>query len=539
MPRWARAVAVVAVAVLCARVLHAMYDKSPCNDEPKHLITGHTFWRTRLCCLGGNNTPMTALYAIPEVVADTPIRSHSLPVVHRRYLRARLVNLPFLILLATTVFLASRQLFRWPGGLLSLVLLSFSPNVAAHAALVSPDFQVAVFFLPACLALAMLVRGAQPWRAMLFAGVALALAVLAKFSGLALAPAFLIVPVMFGGGGWRARCRRLALGAGALVIGFLSIQAVYELPFLILGPHLVRDVGGLDRDLDRLPYRPSELKQMIEGGNHGFGFFAGVAGTRASVSEGYGTYLNGKVGEKQWLYYPEAVLLKTPLPILVLGAWALWRLRRRWREPMIVALLAGACFLGGGAMIGKLQLGVRHLLPIYPVMFVLAGACLQREPGRWVPRVVLLLLVPWAVFEGVRYHPHYLAYFNQLAGGPEHGARFLAADNLDWGQDLRNLRKFQLEHATGKIALRYFGSVPAYRYDISFDLLTSQPTAGWIAISRTSLVCEMELIDTGATHGGVKRRAFAWLDRFEPVALVGYSIAVYHITEAELRRAGY
>src|SRR5215510_5339166 len=100
MPWWARLAAVLAVLVLVLRVLHAVYDKSPCNDEPKHLITGHTFLRTRLCCQGGNNTPMTALYAIPEMVLDTPIRSESLPAVHVRYLRARLMNLPLLLFLA-------------------------------------------------------------------------------------------------------------------------------------------------------------------------------------------------------------------------------------------------------------------------------------------------------------------------------------------------------------------------------------------------------------------------------------------------------
>jgi hypothetical protein len=542
MPWGARLAAAAAVLVLVLRVLHAAYDKSPCNDEPKHLITGHTFLRTRLCCLGGNNTPMTAVYAIPEMVFGTPIRSESLPAVHVRYLRARLMNVPLLMLLAVAVFAFARRLFGWRGGLVALIFLCVEPNLAAHAALVSPDFQLAVFFPLAAIALGWLIAAPGSLLAVVVAGFAIGLAVLAKFSALALVPAFLIAPPLIARGGAKGRGLALLRALVALVIGYGVMQAVYEGPRMLLGPKLVADFGGLDRDLERLPYRVSELKVMLRSGNQGFGLLPGIRGTLSSVSEGYGTYLNGEVSGKRWLYYPEAVLLKTPLPLMLAFAWGVVVLVRRRRfEPTLLCLLLASTLLVVGAMSGNLQLGVRHLLPLYPVLCVVAGACaLQDDAERLAPwrRAYLFLLIAFAVFEGVRHDPDHLAYFNQLAGGSSGGARYLAADNLDWGQDLRGLRKYQIAQRMHPLALRYFGSVPPYRYDIDFVDLTDQPVAGWIAISRTSLVSEMRSETPPGAAGPRKTRTYAWLDHFEPAALIGDSIAVYHLGEDDLQRAG-
>jgi 4-amino-4-deoxy-L-arabinose transferase-like glycosyltransferase len=452
------------------------------------------------------------------------------------------MNIPLLLLLAATIFLLARKLYGWRGGLVALIFLCVEPNVAAHAALVSPDFQVTVFLPLAGLALAWLLTARSFVMPVLVAGLTIALAVLAKFSGLALVPAFLIAPLALVRGGLRERSSAMLRVLCALLVGFAFVQAVYEGPRAVLGTQAIADIGGLDRDLDRLPFRVSELKRMLRSGNQGLGFVAGIRGTKSSVAEGYGNYLNGEVGESRWIYYPEAVLLKTPLPLLIAFAWGTVVLtrRKRWREPELGCLLLAAAFLVAGAMAGKLQIGVRHLLPLYPLFCVGAGACAlsaPAAPGPWWRRWLLQLLVAWGVIEGVRYHPHHLAYFNQLAGGPAHAARYLAADNLDWGQDLRGLRKFQLEHRTRQLQLRYFGSVPPYRYDIDFVPLTSTPTAGWLAVSRTSLVSELMPVDPGS--GPERRqRTYAWLDAFEPVALIGYSIAVYHLTEEDLRRAG-
>ena len=104
-------------------------------------------------------------------------------------------------------------------------------------------------------------------------------------------------------------------------------------------------------------------------------------------------------------------------------------------------------------MASPLNLGERHLLPTYPALLILAGAAsgwFRSEHRRfWSAAVVALLAVLGA--ESMAIRPHYLAYFNVLAGGPESGYRHLVDSSLDWGQDLPGLKRW-LEAADGRSA---------------------------------------------------------------------------------------
>ena len=89
-------------------------------------------------------------------------------------------------------------------------------------------------------------------------------------------------------------------------------------------------------------------------------------------------------------------------------------------------------------MTGKLQIGIRHVLPVLPFIYLFAVFYLCR--GRWV--YGLLGLIALAGVEGARVHPDYLPFFNVLAGGPENGSKYLADSNLDWGQDVARLAAY-------------------------------------------------------------------------------------------------
>ena len=159
-------------------------------------------------------------------------------------------------------------------------------------------------------------------------------------------------------------------------------------------------------------------------------------------------------------------------------------------------------------MTQNLNLGIRYLLPIYPLLIILVGRALTREwPGRgrgWAKGLVVALVV-WAAAEGARYAPNYLAYFNQLAGGPSRGGRVLADSNLDWGQDLPQLAAWQRAHPeAAPLHFAYFGPADITRYGVHAQRLPdlgprdppqprewyqseARPQAGWIAISENCL----------------------------------------------------
>jgi hypothetical protein len=181
----------------------------------------------------------------------------------------------------------------------------------------------------------------------------------------------------------------------------------------------------------------------------------------------------------------------------------------------------------------KINIGLRHLLPIYPLLLLLAAVGakeLIRETGR-NGRVALGVVMTVWLLEFGRVYPHNLAFFNQLAGGPEHGAEYLVDSNLDWGQDLKGLKRWMEEQKIPFVNLAYFGTAdPAY-YGINatflpagwmFDRGPGQPVRlpGYVAISETTL--------KGVYLDEQTRAFYAPLERYQPVATIGHSIRVYH-----------
>jgi hypothetical protein len=142
-------------------------------------------------------------------------------------------------------------------------------------------------------------------------------------------------------------------------------------------------------------------------------------------------------------------------------------------------------------------------------------------------------LIGWYVGASCYIHPHYLAYFNELAGGPDNGYKYLVDSNLDWGQDLKGLKSYMQKHGIARINLSYFGTDSPARYGISYDWLPSYGLPnpdpekhkfvpkGWVAISATSL--------QGVYLGDSD--IYAWFRERKPVAKIGYSIFIYKMDD--------
>jgi hypothetical protein len=163
---------------------------------------------------------------------------------------------------------------------------------------------------------------------------------------------------------------------------------------------------------------------------------------------------------------------------------------------LLAGLATFAVVYAAAAMVSHTNIGHRHILPLYPAVFVFAGAAtgwLTWRPGRWV----LAGLLVWLAAGNLWAWPHYLGYFNELIGGPSRGHRWLADSNLDWGQDLRRLARYADEHPEERIKLAYFGSADATRYGHDWEMLPSylpnrkspaELTTGTYVISVTQLV---------------------------------------------------
>ena len=261
-------------------------------------------------------------------------------------------------------------------------------------------------------------------------------------------------------------------------------------------------------------------------------------------------FLAGRVSFAGWWYYfPFAFLIKTPIPaLLLIGRALIVRVSRGSDRHRVVALLIPAAVYLLFTLLSPIQIGYRHFIPVLPYLYVLAGKEVDfRRVGRglrekavlWVRFAWPWAMVVWSAAVALWIHPHYLAYFNEFAGGPDNGWRYLVDSNIDWGQDLPALRDVVERRDLGRIKLSYFGSTPPSHYDLDFEPLPTwsetpeqgspftrtyypyDPAPGVYAISATHLqgvVLDPDQWDT-----------YAWFRDKEPFAKAGYSIFLYRV----------
>ena len=258
-----------------------------------------------------------------------------------------------------------------------------------------------------------------------------------------------------------------------------------------------------------------------------------------------GEFLCGQLsGTGWWWYFPFAIAVKTPLVTLAAITAALLAFAVRvktnrsfdtlWAAAALI--LPSAIYLAA-AMSLNLDLGLRHVLPIYPLLFALAGLCggwlwqCKPKPARWIFSAALLGLM----VESLSVYPNFIPFFNTFAGGSRGGLSLLSDSNLDWGQDLKLLAQWQQQHPQEKLYLAYFGSADPAAYGIRYTNIQSgyefgpAPQAitspGILAISATTLQGPY----TPRLNG---RGMYAPLWDFQPIGILGGSIYLFRFPPA-------
>jgi hypothetical protein len=245
---------------------------------------------------------------------------------------------------------------------------------------------------------------------------------------------------------------------------------------------------------------------------------------------GHPTYLNGQVSFTGWWYYfPEALLVKSSLAFLAALAISFVVLLTRRRgvgRSLLVLIPAGGYFAIG--MFSHYQLGIRHLLPILPLLYVFVA--MQLTTVRW--RRVLIGLIVVGTIETAWIHPDYLAFFNVAAGGPGKGERYLIDSNLDWGQDLGRLARWLEESPVARgrtYTVRAFNTSDGLMRELGMDpkSMEGEPR-GLFAISKNYLhrLQNADLTADGRLELGTD---YTWVLRYPRVARIGYSLDVYDL----------
>ncbi len=578
-----RHLAALLVLVVCACMLHVSErGRTITADESLHLIRGHAIWWEQSTQLSIAHPPLAnAITSLPFafdgddpwdlVDPDGPSKAEKLrelkgwavdnPLpLSRDYFKRDFIAAKIelgivrhVMMLWTLVFAASLYLWterRWgfATGILTLILATTFPTLLAHGQLVTTDMPATATTTWGLMALIAWVE--RPSWLRLFAFVpAVSAMVLVKHSGPIYVLVFAAILLVCAWRGWagfdrgNARWRRVTTTFGQLVVAAmfvgLAIAAGYGFDRVGLTvaeilaqpePHnwiaRRRDDNVLDASL--LRFLPGWLRLPFP-----YTWLLGVASVGEQNELGHGRYFFGLVG-RAWhpLYFPVMLFIKTPTGTLVLLGLAgllAWRARATVSSASRVLLAVLVACLGL-ACLSRINIGVRHVLPLVPILIVFAaraGALVWERAelrpawlrARGRARALVIACVLGNLSGAAWTCPHWLGDFNVLVGGPR-GGHFISIVGEDWGQDLGDLAEALDQRGISKI-----------RYSTTFYLRADE---------LRNLGLEVRLIRCKRPHYGPepivlhrvdwarqRTRCFEWMGELEPDFVVNHHMLVF------------
>lgn len=596
-------VPLVRLSVVVILLIHAslLVDASRKNfvtvDEAGHLVAGISHWTTGTYSMYRVNPPLARMLAVLPVFLLHP-NTHGIqptPALGERAEwrcanqfaldnAARYLDILFLARLAGILWSCfggwliyhwGCELYSYRAGLLGLVLWCFDPNVLANAQMITPDVPATVAGFAATYCYWRYLRRPS-WSSALLTGLVLGIAELTKFTLLYL---YALWPLL-----WllqRYLDRRDAGPTGQATISFwqqvrqglamvgVSVAVInlgYE--FQDTGKPLGRYVFG-SRTLGG--EAPKDVSYAVLPINrfkdHWYGaipvpvpseFLAGIDRQKVDFELRLQSYLRGQWQRGGWwYYYLYGLAVKMPLGVLALivGGLILTSIGHASSGRIVDECFVWLPVLAVLVLVSS-QTGfnhhLRYVLPIFPFAFLGAGKLAHfLSWQRWKTGLLVLVLVLWSIIGTLRIHPHYLSYFNEAAGGPQHGHHHLIDSNIDWGQDLLFLKAWLDRHPEAHpLGLAYYNVVDPRVVGIDFTL----PPPGPIGVVAAQEPRASQLgphpghfaLDVNFVHGATFRvingrgeyhivslHEYEYFQHFQPIAKAGYSIFIYHITLPE------
>ena len=490
-------------------------------DEQVHLPTGFVHLETKEAEFRKSNAPFVGiLVALPSFLFSKPdintkdpdISSNNFWDFGNKFLftndaeklvfSGRMVVAFLSLLMAFYVFRWAKELFGQKAGLLALFLFVFIPLVVGHSQLISTDIGLAVFFF---------ISSYYFWKSLkeqklehkVLSGLFLGMALASKFSGMLLVPLFILLTFIK----VRPWISKKAMLTGRQVEPwFKLILPVFAFGFLALWA---------------IYFFPTDPNFYSNG-------FRSIYAEDANPN--YLVYLNGefKIGG-WWYYFLEGFAIKTPIPFLVFLVWALFlfkKLKTTFLNKMF--LLAPPAVLFFFTSFGAHNLGTRYLIPAYPFLAVYAGGIINHT-NKKAAIIFLASLSVWYVFFAVNSHPDQLAYFNEFVGGSDNGYKYMDDSNIDWGQDLKRLKKFTDANPDAKVvyiwrqgdrALDYYGTGKEKNI---IDL----PENWWSEPKGKYAVSSHFLVRAKIMSQVYSEPSLDWASLYKPADRIGQSFFIY------------
>lgn len=478
-------------------------------------------------------------------------------------------RIPMILILLLTgfyIFRWAREIFGNEAGILALFLFSLSPTFLAHGRLVTTDVGAAAGALISTYYFVKFLKDSSK-KNLIKSGIALGLAELAKFSLILLIPFFGILAIVWAiakSKGARETLRNLGKYVGyCILIGLVAlipIWIVYQYHTWSYPPERqVSDTAltlksfGSKTLVDMVVFMADKpvLRPIAQ-------YLLGLFMVLQRASGGNTGYFLGEISAAGWkMYFPVVYFIKETLVFHIISLTALFyaiylgikntrksfgSLKYRMSQwiRMYFAELSGLLFVAiywFTSLTSNLNIGVRHLLPSFPFTIIVASGLAMmffKNPAlHKVKKAALALLLLFQAYSLLSVYPYFLTYFNEAVGGPSQGYKYVVDSNLDWGQDLKRLNQWADENGVNKIRLNYFGGSDADYYlkgkYIYWDGLNTEdmmPKGEYLAVSATLLQGGRGKPVIGFTQ---PYGFYKWLDKYQPVAIIGNSIFVFRI----------
>lgn len=554
--RWT-SIIVAGLAVLFAALsVTSFLRKSPtCDETGHHIASGYVFLTK------GDFAFSTEVPPLSRYIMALPLLSLDLKMLDDKAFWARedrsefsrefiyginrekagsIVILSRITMVITGIF-GGVFLFLWVkkhyGSLIATVsaaLFFSSPNIIAHSSLATTDIMATVFIMCSVMYFWDFFEKPNTLRAII-SGLLMALALLSKFTAIFLIPVYILITTAAHIRGYR-KIGTIHPKNGLSLLFFVMLPAAFI--FLWAG-YLFEFrplLDGVMRPEDKEVFFLEVVRRMFPGSAESFtqsarnflyhvpvplsSFMMGIAGIIRHSAEGSKNFFMGTWSDKGHpFYYIVTFFIKTPLPVIIgflTGAVVI--LKDRTKAALNLYLLSFAVLFFVVASRSNLQLGLRYVLPAYPLIFVISalGISYLLKLGHMFKAVGVALLL-WMAALHFFIWPDYLSYFNETIGGPERGYLYLRDSNIDWGQDLPALKKYMDENGIDEIKLAYFGTADPSYYGIKYG-----PIGG---------------MDEALPKGSVYAVSVQYFDdekwkRYgKPSALAGKSIFIYDMRE--------
>lgn len=525
----------LAAALLVQSLLHGWFiaSHSATYDEPMLITAGLAYWRTgrdtqiflhppfakRLVglaalCAGARTDGVEEDFTGVRTLFETN-RDH----LDRILTFARATTALAALALTVAVSLAARRCWGDAAGMLAAGLMAVEPNLLAHGSLATTDAWFTLFVTLFAIGMIRLADPKPPAGSGTRLGLLAGLALASKFSAVGFLPAVALGVRLAQGRirGARSVLWRLGRSAPRIAgVAALTVVAAYTVHVRVFEPGF--GSGGFGS------WWPVTLAGEMDQS-----FTRGLRWAAARAGADQPAYFHGRM----WsglipAYFPVTLLIKVPLAVAWLALVALG-FGRGIAGPGSTArrgLAYAAAVMLASVLPASLHLGLRHILPIVPLLVLVAASSLEAALPRRTLRVTLGVVgFLWAAGSAARCAPHFIAHFNELVGGPAGGWRWVADSSIDWGQDLPALRRWLEEHGVREIPLRYFGQADPSFYGIRTSAV-GPGAPGW----RGGLVA----VSVSRLNGSVRYSLdeFRWARPLTPIATPGWSIHVYDVNRA-------